>query len=174
VTSVVKPLPPLPDHLVREAARMRAEDLAGFPFIAEQLGLGDRRVAHAAVKRAVARGFINQEDLPPVNTHGSKRPRPAGSPKPSVPTGPKNDWQAKAVCRDEDPELFFPVGTTGPAVQQIAEAKAVCQRCPVIAECLAWALKSGQGYGVWGGMSEQERRSLKRNRTRPSRAKAAA
>ena len=76
------------------------------------------------------------------------------------------DWRHRAICRDEDPELFFPVGNSGPALLQIAEAKAVCQRCPVTSECLAWALETGQDAGVWGAMSEDERRSLKRRRAR--------
>ena len=69
------------------------------------------------------------------------------------------DWRHKAVCRDEDPELFFPVGNSGPALAQIADAKLVCNRCPVTTECLTWALDSGQDAGVWGGMSEDERRA---------------
>lgn len=69
------------------------------------------------------------------------------------------DWRHRAECRDEDPELFFPVGTTGPALLQITEAKAVCYRCPVRAECLEWALSTGQNDGIWGGLSEDERRS---------------
>jgi len=76
------------------------------------------------------------------------------------------DWRHRAICRDEDPELFFPVGNSGPALLQIAEAKAVCERCPVVSECLTWALETGQDAGVWGGMSEDERRSLKRRRAR--------
>ncbi|KAB7756469.1 transcription factor WhiB [Mycolicibacterium phlei DSM 43072] len=76
------------------------------------------------------------------------------------------DWRHKAVCRDEDPELFFPVGTSGPALAQIADAKLVCNRCPVTTECLTWALESGQDAGVWGGMSEDERRALKRRNAR--------
>jgi WhiB family redox-sensing transcriptional regulator len=76
------------------------------------------------------------------------------------------DWRHRAICRDEDPELFFPVGNSGPALLQIAEAKAVCERCPVITECLNWALETGQDAGVWGGLSEDERRSLKRRRAR--------
>lgn len=76
------------------------------------------------------------------------------------------DWRHRAVCRDEDPELFFPVGNAGPALAQIAEAKTVCRRCPVVADCLAWALESGQDAGVWGGMSEDERRALKRKNVR--------
>lgn len=71
------------------------------------------------------------------------------------------NWRHRAVCRDENPELFHPVGTSGPALLQIAEAKAVCRRCPVTAECLAFAM-SGSHHGVWGGMSEDERRAMKR------------
>ena len=76
------------------------------------------------------------------------------------------DWRHRAVCRDEDPELFFPIGNTGPALLQIEQAKAVCRRCPVIQECLTWALESGQDAGVWGGLSEDERRALKRRNAR--------
>lgn len=82
------------------------------------------------------------------------------------------DWRHRAICRDEDPELFFPVGTSGPALLQIAEAKTVCRRCPVVTECLTWALESGQDAGVWGGMSEDERRALKRRNAR-TRARTA-
>lgn len=70
------------------------------------------------------------------------------------------DWRHDAACRDEDAELFFPVGTSGPALLQIAEAKAVCARCAVIDPCLLWALASGEDVGVWGGMDEIERRRL--------------
>ena len=78
------------------------------------------------------------------------------------------DWRHEAACRDEDPELFFPIGNTGPALMQIEEAKAVCRRCPVVEACLTWALESGQDAGVWGGLSEDERRALRR-RSAPSR-----
>lgn len=80
------------------------------------------------------------------------------------------DWRHKAVCRDEDPELFFPVGNSGPALAQIADAKLVCNRCPVTAECLSWALESGQDAGVWGGMSEDERRASSAATRGPRRA----
>lgn len=76
------------------------------------------------------------------------------------------DWRHSALCRDEDPELFFPIGTSGPAERQIEEGKAVCRRCPVTRECLQWALETGQDAGVWGGMSEDERRALKRRTQR--------
>jgi len=65
-----------------------------------------------------------------------------------------------------DPELFFPIGTTGPAALQVEEAKAVCRRCPVVNDCLQWALASGQDAGVWGGLDEDERRALRRRGVR--------
>jgi WhiB family redox-sensing transcriptional regulator len=76
------------------------------------------------------------------------------------------DWRHRAACRDEDPELFFPIGTTGPALRQVDEAKAVCRRCDVVDECLTWSLNSDQDAGVWGGLDEDERRALKRRRLR--------
>ena len=76
------------------------------------------------------------------------------------------DWRHKAVCREEDPELFFPVGNSGPALAQIAKAKLVCNPCPVASQCLNWAIESGQDAGVWGGMAEDERRALKRRTNR--------
>ncbi|MDO4910249.1 MAG: WhiB family transcriptional regulator [Corynebacterium sp.] len=82
------------------------------------------------------------------------------------------DWRHQAGCRDSDPELFFPVGNSGPALQQIAAAKLVCNSCPVTTECLDWALSTGQDAGVWGGMSEEERRVLKRKNRGRGRARA--
>ena len=66
------------------------------------------------------------------------------------------DWRAKAACRDKDPELFFPVGNTGAAYQQIEEAKAVCRTCKVIDACLKCALDTNQDYGVLIQKGENE------------------
>ena len=71
-------------------------------------------------------------------------------------------WHNRAACFRVDPELFFPIGNTGPALLQIENARAVCDRCEVAQTCLKWALDSGQDTGVWGGKSEGERRALKR------------
>jgi WhiB family transcriptional regulator, redox-sensing transcriptional regulator len=79
------------------------------------------------------------------------------------------DWRDDAACIDEDPELFFPIGTTGPAIDQAEEAKRVCARCAVREQCLEFALASNQDAGVWGGLTEDERRSLKRARQRRRR-----
>jgi WhiB family transcriptional regulator, redox-sensing transcriptional regulator len=76
------------------------------------------------------------------------------------------EWVHRAKCKDEDPELFFPIGTTGPAATQIDAAKAICVQCDVRVQCLEWALATAQDAGVWGGMSEDERRALRRARRR--------
>ncbi len=73
------------------------------------------------------------------------------------------EWVHRARCKDEDPELFFPVGTTGPAAVQIEAAKAVCMQCEAQPECLEFALATNQESGVWGGTSEDERRKLRRD-----------
>jgi WhiB family redox-sensing transcriptional regulator len=88
--------------------------------------------------------------------------------------GAAMDWRHNAVCREEDPELFFPIGNTGPALLQIEEAKAVCRRCPVMEQCLQWALETGQDAGVWGGLSEDERRAMKRRAARNRARNASA
>jgi WhiB family transcriptional regulator, redox-sensing transcriptional regulator len=75
------------------------------------------------------------------------------------------DWRQLDVCRHGDPELFFPVSASGPSLDQITQAKAICARCPVRRQCLAFALDTRQNHGVWGGMSEQERR-LRARKTR--------
>uniref|UniRef100_UPI003F499F2A WhiB family transcriptional regulator n=1 Tax=Amycolatopsis sp. CA-096443 TaxID=3239919 RepID=UPI003F499F2A len=79
-----------------------------------------------------------------------------------------SNWRHDAACRDEDPELFFPVGTSGPALRQTAEAKAVCHRCPVAEDCLEQALAGRHDAGVWGGTSEEERRRFRRRPVRAS------
>ncbi|MFJ9406847.1 WhiB family transcriptional regulator [Streptomyces sp. NPDC101393] len=84
------------------------------------------------------------------------------------------NWRHHAVCRDEDPELFFPIGNTGPALLQTEEAKALCRRCPVMEECLQWALESRQAYGVCGGTSEEERQTMRRRAARKRARRAAA
>jgi WhiB family redox-sensing transcriptional regulator len=66
-------------------------------------------------------------------------------------------WQERARCRQHDPEVFFP--EKGGSSR---EAKRICADCPVRIECLNYALRRDERYGVWGGMSERERRRLKR------------
>jgi WhiB family transcriptional regulator, redox-sensing transcriptional regulator len=72
------------------------------------------------------------------------------------------DWRHQAACRDTAPEMFFPVGSTGPALSQIEMAKAICRSCEVLSPCLEFALATNQEAGVWGGTSEDERRRLRK------------
>jgi WhiB family redox-sensing transcriptional regulator len=68
-------------------------------------------------------------------------------------------WQDKALCAEVDGELFFPEkgGST-------REAKAICRRCPVIDDCLEYSMEHSEKWGIWGGLSERERRRLRRDR----------
>ncbi|GAA3946660.1 WhiB family transcriptional regulator [Pseudoclavibacter caeni] len=67
------------------------------------------------------------------------------------------DWQAEALCAQTDPEAFFPEkgGST-------RDAKRICQSCAVRAQCLEYALENDERFGIWGGLSERERRKLRR------------
>lgn len=82
-------------------------------------------------------------------------------------------WRDQAMCRDTDPELFFPIGTTGQALLQIAKAKSVCYQCPVTVECLEFALETNQDTGIWGGNSEEERRQMRRTAAQQARSQRA-
>ena len=71
------------------------------------------------------------------------------------------NWREDVVCHDADPELFFPIGTTGAALRQIDRAKRMCRICPAQIQCLTWALENGVTNGVWGGTTEDERRVIR-------------
>lgn len=68
-------------------------------------------------------------------------------------------WQQRAACRGSDPELFFP-----DRGEDADPAKKICADCPVRQECLEAALARGERFGIWGGMSERERRKIRRTR----------
>jgi len=80
------------------------------------------------------------------------------------------DWRASGACLDKDPELFFPIGSSDIAYQQIEAAKQICGGCKVKEPCLAWALAMGNLQGVWGGMNETERAAHRRRVARASAA----
>ena len=79
-----------------------------------------------------------------------------------APANADYSWRTDAICRDTDPDLFFPVGTTGQALVQIARAKEVCGECPVKNDCLEYALETNQDAGIWGGLDEEQRRAIRR------------
>jgi WhiB family redox-sensing transcriptional regulator len=76
-------------------------------------------------------------------------------------------WRFLAACADYDPDLFFPIGGSGPALRQAERAKAICAKCPVRLECLEWAQATGQTHGVWGGRDEHERQELAKRDLHP-------
>jgi len=74
-------------------------------------------------------------------------------------------WRLLAACQSTDPELFFPVSSTGRSLEQANEAKAVCARCLVRRQCLSFALRTRQAHGIWGGLTEEERYEMRLDRT---------
>jgi WhiB family transcriptional regulator, redox-sensing transcriptional regulator len=83
-------------------------------------------------------------------------------------------WRDRALCSGTDPDLFFPIGTTGQALVTIDHAKRVCARCTVTQECLDFALATNQDSGIWGGLSEEERRQIRRRRAAAARVARSA
>jgi WhiB family transcriptional regulator, redox-sensing transcriptional regulator len=83
---------------------------------------------------------------------------------------PENDWRSSAACRGLDPDVFFAddFENKQERAEREALAKAVCQSCEVSEDCLGYALKAGERYGIWGGLNAQERRALSRKLPPPS------
>ncbi len=69
------------------------------------------------------------------------------------------DWRSRGACVTADPDLFFPVSSAGAGGRQQEEAKEFCRRCEVRPRCLAFALRTSEAHGVWGGTTEDERRA---------------
>lgn len=67
------------------------------------------------------------------------------------------DWRSQAVCARTDPDLWF-----SPGAVEHREAKKICRECPVRRQCLAYAMEAPVDHGVWGGMTERERRRHRR------------
>lgn len=78
-------------------------------------------------------------------------------------------WQRQANCLGVHPDLFFP--ERGASTK---EAKAVCEECVVRDDCLEFALRNGEKFGIWGGLSERERRRIRRDRARAMQQRAAS
>lgn len=80
----------------------------------------------------------------------------------------RTDWRQAAACAHADPDLFFPISSTGRALRQISEAKAICAGCPVRQACLEFALEHDLKHGIWGGTAPEDRRAWRHER-RPGR-----
>jgi WhiB family redox-sensing transcriptional regulator len=74
-----------------------------------------------------------------------------------VPITEERPWMVFGACRDTDPAVFFPTTRDG-----VDEALAVCATCPVRSDCLDYAIEARERFGVWGGMTEKQRRRLQR------------
>ena len=87
------------------------------------------------------------------------------------------EWWSDAACSAADPDLFFPISPSGPALRQVAQAKALCTRCHVQQACLGYTLDAGPVQGIWGGTTEAERGLLwqreRKARARPAQEQAA-
>jgi WhiB family transcriptional regulator, redox-sensing transcriptional regulator len=89
-------------------------------------------------------------------------------------TGRTADWRSDGACLHADPDLFFPISMTGRAAEQIAQAKAICARCPVREPCLEFAQEHEPGYGIWGGTTPQDRQQARRRERHATRARPAS
>lgn len=79
-----------------------------------------------------------------------------------------SDWRDRASCRDYDPELWFPA-STGDSARHYPIAAAICRDCPVRIPCLEHALAIPEHYGMFGGLTETQRDSLRRREQRQAR-----
>lgn len=105
-----------------------------------------------------------EPDRSQIDEQGNVRPiRPDTTPRPAddtpAPGERADDWMTAAHCRGVDPELFFPHKG-----ESSAAAKEVCFGCPVRQECYDHALANGEHFGVWGGLTEMERKAIRRSR----------
>ena len=112
------------------------------------------RKPSSSIKRSSQRAIIPLEDS--VQDEVSRLPSP---------TAEEWDWQLQAACRGMDSTWFFPPDREQAKARssRLAKAKAVCARCPAKAECRDFALDNGELFGVWGGLSEDDRVVTLRN-----------
>ncbi len=78
---------------------------------------------------------------------------------PTLPPFRPLPWFSQAACAEADPDAWYPAKGA-----KVRDAKRVCARCPVAPECLDYALATGQGHGIWGGLSVNQRRKLARGK----------
>lgn len=94
-------------------------------------------------------------------TAAKHRHRPPTRPPTRLHTSTAGGWRTLAACRDQDPEMFYPISASGLAADP---AKRVCATCPVRAHCLREALDLGDDHGVWGGTDPADRRAIRRGK----------
>ncbi|MEY2756031.1 MAG: hypothetical protein RJB65_2389 [Actinomycetota bacterium] len=103
-----------------------------------------------------------------IHTNETRVDLRGAAPSETERTEPAAGWQDEANCLGVDPDLFFP--ERGASTR---EAKEVCRGCVVRLDCLEYALVNGEKFGIWGGLSERERRRLRRQRAQATRRTSA-
>jgi WhiB family redox-sensing transcriptional regulator len=86
-------------------------------------------------------------------------------------TARASDWRDAAACLHADPDLFFPISAAGPSRRDVDHAKSFCARCTVLRQCLEFAQANEPVYGIWGGMTLEERQRVRRREQRVIRAR---
>ncbi len=74
----------------------------------------------------------------------------------------QESWMLEGDCLYSDTDLFFPIGSSMKTIKQVNQAKAICAECPVISECLEYAIRTNQDSGIWGGTTDEERKLIRR------------
>jgi WhiB family transcriptional regulator, redox-sensing transcriptional regulator len=138
--------------------------------MAVRLGVSDVRIAGICGAAAIRRRLRGQAEGLWLgrgwfgHAKGSAQDKKSEVPMTEMDNRP--GWWSRAACASADPDLFFPISHSGPALRQVMRAKAVCAHCDIQRECLGYALAAGSIQGVWGGMTEEERRRLRRRNRR--------
>ncbi len=139
--------------------------------VRERVVLAERYFPAGELPTTVASWTVMARILGPlgVKLDDGRQTNSCAAPSPKQthpPTGyDGTSWRLRANCRGVDPELFFPERG-----EPTNEAKEVCKGCAVRAKCLEFALTSGERQGIWGGLSEKERRKARRSRAQARRA----
>jgi WhiB family redox-sensing transcriptional regulator len=126
---------------------------------------------HQTTHQSMHEGSLHMESPTPTQPVVRDLLAVAALPAEMDPAGEEGErrWQERANCLGVDPDLFFP--ERGASTR---EAKSVCGSCEVRAECLEYALDHAEKFGIWGGLSERERRRLRRQRALARRNAASA
>jgi WhiB family transcriptional regulator, redox-sensing transcriptional regulator len=108
--------------------------------------------------------------LPPGGPPLTDSSRTTSAARPAGQAGWEPGWELSAACRLSDPDLFFPISHAGASLTQVRAAKAICAACPVRPQCLAFAQRTRQRHGIWGGLTEQERNAAAMEQHRGTQA----
>jgi len=110
---------------------------------------------------AIPRADLGTETTEPSNITEPSNVVSLTSRKGESPHNPNWEWQTDAACRGSDTNAYYAESLRGNTrIRQEEAAKRVCAGCPVLANCLRWALKTEEPYGIWGGLNPEERQEI--------------